>query len=259
MTRPIVDAHVTLGRIDGVEVDARTLLDQMDEAGVDVAVVSPDPRETAVAHARGHDRLLDLCARYPRRLLAYATANPWWGDAAIGELDRALAGGAAAIKINPYLQGFQPVEAIVDPIMELAAARGVPVYVHTGTPVQCTPFQVAALAGRFPQVPIILGRGGKSDFKADAPHALRATPNLYGDTAHDFPLTGIVAQVEAAGPARVVFSSDFPYGDVRHEVRRARALPAPAGVLCDVLGGTFLRLLPPHVRARVTDGSPDDL
>ena len=255
----IVDAHVTLGRIDDAEVDARMLLDQMDEAGVDVAVVSPDPRETAVAHARGHDRLLDLCARHSGRLLAYATANPWFGEDAIAELERALAGGAAAIKINPYLQGFQPVEPIIDPVLELAAAHRVPVYVHSGTPVQCTPFQIAALARRFPDVPVILGRGGKSDFKADAPHALRDTPNLYGDTAHDFPLTGMAAQLEATGPGQVVFSSDFPYGDVRHELRRARALPADTGVLRDVLGGTFLRLLPPHVRARVSTRSIDDL
>jgi predicted TIM-barrel fold metal-dependent hydrolase len=259
MTSVVVDAHVTLGRIDGSHFDARTLLDQMDEAGVDVAVVSPDSRETAVAHASGHDRLLDLCARHPGRLLAYATANPWFGDEAVVELERALAAGAAAIKINPYLQGFQPVEPIIDPILRLAAAHRVPVYVHSGTPVQCTPFQIAALADRFPGVPVILGRGGKSDFKADAPYALRDTPNLYGDTAHDFPLTGMTAQIEAAGPERVVFSSDFPYGDVRHELRRARDLPVTTAVLRDVLGGTFLRLLPPHVRARVSTRSTDDL
>jgi predicted TIM-barrel fold metal-dependent hydrolase len=239
----IVDGHVTLGRVDGVEVEAGTLLAQMDRAGVELALVSPDPRETAVAHREGHDRLLELCGQYPGRLLAYATANPWLGAAAVEELDRALAAGAVAIKLHPYLQGFQPVESIVDPIMELATDRGVPVYVHSGTPVQATPFQVAALADRFPTVPVILGRAGKTDFKADAAPALQATPNLYGDTAHDFPLTGMAAQLAAAGPRRVVFTSDFPYGDVCHELRRARALPAGDAVLRDVLGGNLLRLL----------------
>lgn len=239
----IVDGHVTLGRVDGVEVEVGTLLAQMDRAGVDLAVVSPDPRETAVAHREGHDRLLELCERYPGRLAAYATANPWLGTAAVDELDRALRAGAVAIKLHPYLQGFQPVEPIVEPIMELAAARGVPVYVHSGTPVQATPFQVAALADRFPGVPVILGRGGKTDFKADAAPALAATPNLYGDTAHDFPLTGMTAQLAAAGPRRLLFTSDFPYGDVCHELRRARALPACDAVLRDVLGGNLLRLL----------------
>jgi len=239
----IVDGHVTLGRVDGVEVEVGTLLAQMDRAGVDAAVVSPDPRETAVAHREGHDRLLALCERYPGRLLAYATANPWFGTAAVDELDRALTAGAVAIKLHPYLQGFQPIEAIVDPVMELAAARGVPVYVHSGTPVQATPFQVATLADRFPSVPVILGRGGKTDFKADAGPALASTPNLYGDTAHDFPLTGMTTQLAAAGPRRLLFTSDFPYGDVYHELRRARALPAGDAVLGDVLGGNVLRLL----------------
>jgi uncharacterized protein len=239
----IIDGHVTLGQVDGADVTVGALLAQMDEAGVDAALVSPDPRETAVAHREGHDRLLDLCDRYPGRLMAYATANPWFGAAAVAELDRALASGAVAIKLHPYLQGFQPVDPIVDQILGLAAERGVPVYVHSGTPVQCTPFQVAAMAARFPRVPIILGRGGKSDFKADAVHALRETRNLYGDTAHDFPLTGMAAQLDAAGPTRMVFSSDFPYGDMRHELRRARDLPADDAVRRDVLGGTLRRLL----------------
>jgi hypothetical protein len=239
----IIDGHVTLGRVDTVEVEVGALLAQMDQAGVDLAVVSPDPRETAVAHREGHDRLARLCARYPDRLRWYATANPWFGAAAVEELTRALAAGASAIKLHPYLQGFQPVEPIVDPIMRLAADRGVPVYLHSGTPVQATPWQAAVLADRFPEVPVILGRGGKTDFKADAVPALAATPNLYGDTAHDFPLTGMAAQLAAAGPGRVVFTSDFPYADVRHELRRARALPADDAVLRGVLGSTFLRLL----------------
>ncbi|HEY2765025.1 MAG TPA: amidohydrolase family protein [Pseudonocardiaceae bacterium] len=239
----IVDGHVTLGRVDGVEVEVGTLLNQMDRAGVDLAVVSPDPRETAVAHREGHDRLLELREQYPERLAVYATANPWLGASAVDELDRALSAGAVAIKLHPYLQGFQPIEPIVEPIMELAAARGVPVYVHSGTPVQATPFQVAALADRFPGVPVILGRGGKTDFKADAAPALKASPNLYGDTAHDFPLTGMATQLAAAGPRRLLFTSDFPYGDMCHELRRARALPAGDAALRDVLGGNLLRLL----------------
>lgn len=158
------------------------------------------------------------------------------------ELERALDRGAVAIK-NPFLQGFQPVDPIVDPLLELAADRGVPVYVHSGTPLSCTPFQIGRMAERFPTVHIVLGRAGKTDFKSDAVAALRTAPNLYGDTAHDFPLTGMAAQLEAAGPERLVFTSDFPYGDVRHELRRVRDLPVESSVLDRVLGATMLRLL----------------
>lgn len=253
----IVDAHVTLGTVDDVEFRAEELLSQMDAAGVDVAVVSPEPREVAVAHRDGHQRLLRTCAAHPGRLLAYATANPWRGADAVSELERALDAGAVAIKLDPYLQGFQPVDHLADPVLALAAERGVPVYVHSGTPVQATPFQVAVLARRFPEVAVILGRGGKSDFKSDAPHALRQAPNLYGDTSHDFPLTGMQVQIDAAGPGRLLFSSDFPYGDVRQEVARVRALPVGTATLAGVLGGNLLGLLPDTVRARVRAGVPN--
>ncbi|MGH3383378.1 MAG: amidohydrolase family protein [Nocardioidaceae bacterium] len=252
----IVDGHATLGRVDDAEFAAEELLAQMDAAGVDVAIVSPDAREIAVAHRDGNDRLLELCTRHPGRLLAYAVANPWLGAHAVAELGRALDAGSVAIKLNPFLQGFQPIDHLVDPVLELAAEHRVPVYVHSGTPVHCTPFQIAVMASRFPQVPFILGRGGKTDFKADTPHVLRSTPNLYGDTAHDFPLTGILDQLNAGGPSRVLFTSDFPYGDLRHEVRRVRALPVDAESLRDVLGENLLRLLPDRARASLATGEP---
>lgn len=250
----IVDAHVTLGRVDGVEVSCRELLAAMDGAGVDAAVVSPDPRETAVAHREGHDRLLRLCADHQDRLSCYATANPWRGAEAVEEIERALDLGAVAIKLDPYRQGFQPVEGTADAVLALAAARSVPVYVHSGTPVSCTPYQIAHLAERFPEVPVILGRAGKTDFKGDAVDALAAVPNLYGDTAHDFPLTGIRAQLDAAGPSRVVFSSDFPYGDIRHEVMHVRDLEVEPAVLAGVLGGNLSRLL--GLRGRSPEEAP---
>lgn len=254
MSTPVIDAHVTLGQIDHVDVTADDLLTRMDATGVDVAVLSPDPREVAVAHREGHDRLRVLSARHPGRLLTYATANPWYGKEGVAELARALDDGAAAVKFDPARQGFQPVESILDPFVEVARNRRVPVYVHTGTPVHATPFQVAALARRFPDVAFILGRCGKTDFKTDGFAALAATPNLYGDTAHDFPLTGMSAQL-AAAPGRVVFSSDFPFGEVRHELSRTKDLPVDDDVLRAVRGGTFLNLLPEHTRAAITGGT----
>lgn len=250
MSTPVIDAHVTLGRVDHLDVAAEELLTRMDASGVDIAVLSPDPREVAVAHREGHHRLRALSARHPGRLLTYATANPWYGSEGVVELARSLDDGAVAVKFDPARQGFQPVDSIVDPFVEVARERGVPVYVHTGTPVHATPFQVAALARRFPDVAFILGRCGKTDFKTDGFAALAATPNLYGDTAHDFPLTGMSAQL-AAAPDRVVFSSDFPFGEVKHELSRTKDLPVDDDVLRAVLGSTFLSLLPQYARAAI--------
>ena len=167
------------------------------------------------------------------------------------ELRRALDSGAAGVQLNPFLQGFQPIDHLVDPLLEQAAEYGVPVYVHSGTPAHSMPFQIAVMASRFPNVPFILGRGGKTDFKSDAPHALRSTPNLFGDTSHDYPLTGMQNLLDAGGTERLVFTSDFPYGDVQHEVQRVRDLPIDEESRSAVLGGNVVGLLTDSVRDKL--------
>jgi uncharacterized protein len=251
----IIDAHTTLGLVDDAPATAEQLVAQMDEAGVDVALVHPDPRETAVAHWAGHDRLLSVCSAFPGRLFCYATANPWFGEAAVVEVARALDAGAAALALHPFLQGFQPIDRVVDPLLRVAEERGVPVYVHSGTPVASTPFQVGVMARRFPTVAFILGRSGKTDFKADALEVLAQHDNVYGDTSHDFPLTGMAAQLAAAGGSRLVFTSDFPFSDVRHEVRRVRELPVDQPTLDAVLGLTMKSLLPQPIRDQLAGRS----
>jgi predicted TIM-barrel fold metal-dependent hydrolase len=251
----IIDAHTTLGVVDDVTATAEQLVAQMDAAGVDVALVHPDPRESAVAHRSGHERLLAVCGAFPGRLFSYATANPWFGEAAVVELARALDAGAAAMALHPFLQGYQPIDRLVDPLLSLAEERGVPVYVHSGTPVASTPFQVGVMAHRFPGVAFILGRSGKTDFKADALEVLAQHDNIYGDTSHDFPLTGMAAQLAAAGGSRLVFTSDFPFGDVRHEVRRVQELPVDRPTTDAVLGLTMQRLLPQPIRDQLVGRS----
>lgn len=239
----IIDAHVTTGHIGGRVLDAAELIGVMDAVGVDRAVVSPDPREVAVAHAEGHARLMRDCAAHPGRLLAYCTANPWFGDAAVSHVRRAFDDGAVALKLHPALQGFQPIDHLVDPLIEVAAAVGAFVYVHSGTPAHATPVQVAVLAGRFPDVRFIVGRSGKTDFRTELPTVLRTTSNLIADTSHDFPRTGIKALLAAAGPERVVFASDHPFGELKHELAKVRATPATPDVLDRVLGGTLASMV----------------
>jgi len=241
----IIDAHVTLGRIDSAESEVDELLELMDMAGVDMAIVSPDPRELAIAHREGHRRLTALRHRYPDRLRTYATANPWRGRQAVADISTQLDEGATAIKLHPQLQGFQPIDPLVAPILELAAGRGVPVYVHSGSPAASTPFQIAVMASRHPETRIILGRSGKTDFKVDAPAAFRQQPNLFADTAHDFPQTGMAAMLRAAGPGRVIFSSDYPYGSLSEELRKVKDLETDPETTARILGLNVLSILPP--------------
>lgn len=239
----IIDAHVQIGQGRYHSVDPGELIEQMDRSGIDRALVSPVDREMAVYNREGNDRVLALTRQYAGRYLAYATANPWYGDAAVAELDRALGEGAAAVKLHPPLQGFMILESLVHPLIEVAARYRVPVYMHTGTPAYALPLQLAELALEYPEVPFIMGKNGKTDFWIDAMPAFETAPNLFGDTAHDFPERGMRRMTQVIGTDRMIFSSNHPVSRMGLEVDKVRDLQVTEEQRAAVLGGNLQRLL----------------
>src|SRR5512139_3747618 len=141
----IFDAHCHLGQGLDYSITAETLLKEMDACGVERAVIVPADRQIAVANREGNDAVLEARRRYPDRLVAFCTANPWFGEAAVEEVRRAFEAGAAGLKLHPVLQGFHIIDPVARPVVEAAVARRKPVYFHTGTPVSSSPFQLSEL------------------------------------------------------------------------------------------------------------------
>lgn len=235
----VVDGHVV------AEADATTagLIAAMDDAGIDMTLLSPADNEVAVRNREGNDRVLALAAADPDRLCAYAVANPWFGPDAVRELDRAITAGAVAVKINSALQGFLLLDEIVDPLVRVARDHNVPVYAHTGTPIQALPLQLAELASRFPDVHFVMGRSGRTDFRGDVPTVLDLAPNVYADTSHDYGATGLTNTYRAFGAGRMIFCSDHPYA-TRSDGRLAVAgIEMSETERAAVLGGNLAALL----------------
>ncbi|WP_127588698.1 amidohydrolase family protein [Paenibacillus koleovorans] len=239
----IIDMHVLVGEARYHSVDPAKLIEQMDACGISAALISPIDREMAVDNRNGNDRVLELSRRYPGRFHAYATANPWYGQAAVDELERALTEGAAAVKLHPPLQGFTIMETLVHPLIEVAAKHRVPVYVHTGTPAFALPMQLRELALTFPEVPFIMGKNGKTDFWIDVVPAMEGVPNIYADTAHDFPERAMGRMYRMFGAERLLFSSNHPVGRMPLELDKVRDLEVSAEDKAAILGGNIQRLL----------------
>jgi predicted TIM-barrel fold metal-dependent hydrolase len=242
---PVVDAHVRLGTGREVALHATTLLSTMDALGIDISLVAPDERCTAVANAEGNDRTTSAARASGGRLLAYAVANPWLGTAALAELARAADLGAVALAVDPVLQGFDLLDGLLDPLLEFSAERGWLVYVRTGTPPSALPLPLATLARRHPAVPILMGRSGATDFWIDAAPAMRYAPNLYADTSYapwDTVLSEFARDPEI-GTSRVVFCTDSPYTVAKSELARVRDWTIGEDARTGVLGRTVLSLL----------------
>lgn len=222
-------------------------LSTMDDLGVGRSVVMTfdglvgDPRPA-------NDTVAAACAGSAGRLVPLGTVDPrrsWAAD----EVRRCAAElGCAGIKLHPWLQGFSPVQDILDPVAEAAIEVGLPLVFHDGTPPYSSPLQIANLAERFPELTVVLAHGGLFDLWRDAVAAARRHPNVHITLCGTAPL-GIFRQVVAsAGADKISLGTDSGFGDpdlARHRLAVHRLLLAeqePA-VAADLAYGNAARLL----------------
>jgi predicted TIM-barrel fold metal-dependent hydrolase len=241
----IIDAHVRLGEGREVQLSTERLLSTMDDLGIDIALVAPGERATAVANRQGNAEVAQAAAQSGGRLLAYAVANPWYGEAALDDLARARDAGARALAVDCVLQGFDLLDGLVGPLVRFAAESDWPVYVRTGTPPTALPLPLAMLARRHPDVAFLMGRSGATDFWIDAAPALAHAPNIYADTCYapwDTVLSEFARHPDV-GARRVFFSTDAPYTVPAAELKRVMDWPLAPDDRDAVLGGTIGRLL----------------
>jgi len=205
----IIDAHVYLGQGCDLQQTPDELLRRMDEAGIERAVVCPVDRYIAVANREGNDLVAAAVNGHPDRLLGMAVANPWFRQSAADELKRAVDCGLRGWFMHPVYQGAAPLNPVWRPLLELATACGIPVYVHSGTAGIAEPLHVAELARRFPAVNFIMGHAGASDYGLDAVTALEFADNLWLETSRNGPANFGLWKARHS-LSRVVFGSSSP-------------------------------------------------
>jgi len=220
----IIDAHVHIGRFmppfrEGSNDAVADLIDSARSVGISRMVVTslgnrgyshyPTPQE----FREGNDHVLEAMARFPDILIGFCYVNPRHKEESLDEIERCIvAGGMKGIKLWISQKASDPV---VDPVMERAAALGVPVLQHawyktTGNyPDESTPADVAEMARRHPTVNIIMAHLHGAGYRGVidiAPY-----PNLHVDTSGGDPESTVVEfAVKELGEERVVFGSDAP-------------------------------------------------
>lgn len=119
-----------------------TRIKEMDDAGVDVAVLSlvaPGVEQldgpAAVRLARGcNDELAAAVQRYPGRLAGFAALPISEPGAAADELERTIANGFVGAVVNGHCRGVYLDDPHFDPVLDRAAALQVPIYLHPTIP-----------------------------------------------------------------------------------------------------------------------------
>jgi predicted TIM-barrel fold metal-dependent hydrolase len=240
----IVDFHTHVDDVPalGWRLPAEAVLAQLDEAGIDRAVVMTIIDAPAL-HPDALDQLVATCAASGGRLYPFARVHPWY-DQTPALLEHALDElGCRGVKLHGVSTLAHPGEEPVLRLLRIAAARGVPVLFHSGDDPFTTPWELADAARAVPDATVVLAHVGGYGHTEDAIAVAESLPNVYLDTsAMPYP-AAIAGAVRRVGAERVLFGSDAPGCPATLELAKVRMAGLPERDLDLVLGGNALRLL----------------
>jgi predicted TIM-barrel fold metal-dependent hydrolase len=205
------------------------LLSAMERGRVDISIafcIAERPERVRVAN----DFVIDHCDR--KRLCPLGTIHPDFGDYQ-AEIDRLRQNGIRGVKWSSLFQDFYPDE---ERMMRLYEAMGEDMiaYLHVGSAsgayaehCKATPERLARVMEAFPKLKLVAAHFGGMGMLEDARKHLFGK-NLFLDTA--WPLgeldPRLVAEIITEhGPDRIVFGTDYPFGDMARDVAFIRSLP----------------------------------
>jgi len=184
----IIDAHVHI-RSDQLDM-VPGYIRSMDKNNIDKAIVMPIiPSPEGFGYA-DNEFVRDLVAKYPTRLLGFATVFPNQDDAPI-KLERYINDyRLCGLKLHPSIQDFFPNDPKIFPVVKKCIELDIPILFHTGPlfvrTARLLPSDVVyidELALAFPEAKIIIGHGDPLGW---GPSIVGKHPNVYMDTSINF-------------------------------------------------------------------------
>jgi len=252
-TEPLIDVHAHFfhadaGRSDWAEVNAARLR-AGERIGITYHVASvlgsygfssptyfPSPGDVGT----GNDAMLEIAARERERVRMYVTVNPNYSGHAIGEIERCADRGAIGVKL---LASRRADDSVLDPIAELAGARGLPLLHHIWQhrrrewPSQeiSDGADLARLAVRHPGTTFILAHiGGGGDY-AHTFAAVADVPNILADLSGSGVDRGMLDEALATlGPRRLLWACDITMETGLAKLRALEVIGLGAEVLADI-------------------------
>jgi len=222
----IIDFHVEIGNNDYYEIsfNADALLKIMDEYNISYSIITPAYGTPYIYDFDKANKEIYLMSNKHRKLLGFATVNPWFLDKSLNELRKALKDyKLLGVKLIPYLQGFSINHKMVYPIVEYLSKHRAILYVLSGYHPQ-SPLEIADLADVFPEVNIVMGFAGFTDFWMEVLPAMRRHENIYADISCQSNIRAIKEAIKELGSERFLFASSMPYSDIEVELEKIKIL-----------------------------------
>ncbi|MEQ3548995.1 amidohydrolase family protein [Pseudonocardia nematodicida] len=216
--------------------DPQRILDRMDAAGVDMAMVC------SLAQRIENDFLIELVGKFPDRLIGFGQVRPQ-DDDALTEIERCAAAGLRGLKLHPSMHGYHVADhGLLDPVFDLCARLGLPILINALDDAFCAPLAIEEIAKDHPQVPTIIAHMGAVWNVPEAIIVAERREHVYLETS-----ATLMADVKRAyarlGPEKILLGSEWPGSDFDLErMKIAKAIPDEADRAL-VEGGNYARLL----------------
>jgi uncharacterized protein len=238
------------------------LLEEMDEAGVDRAVIlGQDTRSTRNPAFKNYtmknDDLAKIAAKSRDRLIPFAGVDPNAGTGAVRELKRSVRDlGMRGLKVHSSANSvYLNDRRLMFPIYDLCQEKGLPILFHTGTTglgdteiKYSKPELLDEVCQAFPDLKVVMAHFGWPWPEVTMAIALRS-PNVFIDVSGWKPRylpPSITPYLNGILQDRFLFGTDYPMlrqSEWLDDFRKNLAPRLKPGVSEKLLGGNAKRLL----------------
>lgn len=236
---------------------AASLIEIGDRHGIDRYCVfmgidwnrDPDPADLP----KQNNDILEAVEAHPDRLFGFVYLNPKHVQASLDELNRCVRDGPmTGVKLWIAHKCSEPE---LDPIIERAAELKAVIFQHTwfktkaNYPGESTPQDLAILASRYPEVPIICGHtGGNWEIGIKT---IRKHENVSIGLGGFDPTAGVVEMaVRELGTERIVWGSDAPGRSFASQLAKVLGAEIDDDARDLILGMNLKRMMMPILEAK---------
>ncbi|MFI5838173.1 amidohydrolase family protein [Catenuloplanes sp. NPDC051500] len=216
--------------------DPKRILDRMDAAGVDLAMVC------SLAQRIENDFIAGLVKAHPDRLFGFGQVMPQ-ADDALDEISRMRDLGIVGLKLHPSMHGYHVADhGLLDPVFARCAELGMPILINALDDAFCAPLAIEEIAKGHPDVPTIIAHMGAVWNVPEAIIVAERNPHIYLETS-----ATLIADVRRAyarlGASKILLGSEWPGSDFDLErMKIAKAVPDETDRAL-VEGGNMARIL----------------
>lgn len=243
----IIDPHVHIGH-DTTWDSNRTedeVMEKMNQAGIQAAIIQPAQFVTFNDYKYGHDRIYDFHLKHPKRIFGMFSMNPHFDrDKYRKEAVRCVKElGFVAIKLTPLTHIMSASVKRARLPFETARELGVALMIHQGTGL---PFSSAItffdLIKEFSDVPVVLAHCGTYDNEDEDIFLAQNCSNVYLELSVRTPnMINIKRFADEVGTSRMMFASDSP-DEMDHVIWECRNCGFKEKQEEEILGNTAMKV-----------------